>query len=143
MIWYEIAGDWKHFTEKVKAKWDKLTDADLTTFSGKRGTTLQHPPTEVWLPEGPGGARNQRIFRRFEGETLRYFTSAGPFYGALLRRHVGGTIDVLETLGQSTSVGTAFCIGENAAGVAIWRLSIGGRDLPRGCVVLHRGFRSA
>ncbi len=36
MIWYEIAGDWKHFTEKVKAKWGKLTDADLTTFSGKR-----------------------------------------------------------------------------------------------------------
>jgi uncharacterized protein YjbJ (UPF0337 family) len=36
MIWYEIAGDWKQFTEKVKAKWSKLTDADLTTFSGKR-----------------------------------------------------------------------------------------------------------
>jgi uncharacterized protein YjbJ (UPF0337 family) len=36
MIWYEIAGDWKHFTEKVKGKWGKLTDADLTTFSGKR-----------------------------------------------------------------------------------------------------------
>ena len=36
MIWYEIAGDWKRFTEMVKAKWDKLTDADLTTFSGKR-----------------------------------------------------------------------------------------------------------
>jgi uncharacterized protein YjbJ (UPF0337 family) len=36
MIWYEIAGDWKHFTAKVKEKWGKLTDADLTTFSGKR-----------------------------------------------------------------------------------------------------------
>jgi len=36
MIWYEIAGDWKHFTDKVKEKWSKLTDADLTTFSGKR-----------------------------------------------------------------------------------------------------------
>jgi len=36
MIWYEIAGDWKHFTDKVKVKWGKLTDADLTTFSGKR-----------------------------------------------------------------------------------------------------------
>ncbi len=74
---------------------------------------------------------------------MRYFTSAGPPYGALLRRDVGGTIDVLETLGQSALVGTAFCTGENAAGVAIWRLSIRGRDLPRGCVVLHRGFRSA
>jgi uncharacterized protein YjbJ (UPF0337 family) len=36
MIWYEIAGDWKHFTDKVKEKWGKLTDADMTTFSGKR-----------------------------------------------------------------------------------------------------------
>jgi uncharacterized protein YjbJ (UPF0337 family) len=36
MIWYEIAGDWKQFTDKVKVKWGKLTDADLTTFSGKR-----------------------------------------------------------------------------------------------------------
>jgi uncharacterized protein YjbJ (UPF0337 family) len=36
MIWYEIAGDWKHFTEKLKVKWGKLTDDDLTTFSGKR-----------------------------------------------------------------------------------------------------------
>jgi uncharacterized protein YjbJ (UPF0337 family) len=35
MKWYEIAGDWKHFTDKVKEKWGKLTDADLTTFSGK------------------------------------------------------------------------------------------------------------
>ncbi len=72
-----------------------------------------------------------------------YFTSAGPSYGALLRRHVGGTIEVLETLDELASVGTAFCTGENAAGVAIWRLSIRGRDLPRGCVVLHRGFRWA
>ena len=69
---------------------------------------------------------------------MTYFTSAGPFYGPLLRRHVGGTIDVLEARGQSASVGTAFCTGENAAGVAIWRLSIRGRDLPRGCVIPHR-----
>ncbi len=34
MKWYEIAGDWKHFTDKVKANWDKLTDQDLTTFGG-------------------------------------------------------------------------------------------------------------
>ena len=74
---------------------------------------------------------------------MRYFTSAGPSYGALLRRDVVGTIDVLEPLSQSPSVGTAFCTGENAAGVAIWRLSIHGRDPLRGCVVLHRGFRPA
>jgi len=34
MKWYEIAGDWQQFTGLVKEKWGKLTDADLTTFSG-------------------------------------------------------------------------------------------------------------
>jgi uncharacterized protein YjbJ (UPF0337 family) len=35
MKWYELAGDWGHFTIMVKEKWSKLTDDDLTTFSGK------------------------------------------------------------------------------------------------------------
>jgi uncharacterized protein YjbJ (UPF0337 family) len=35
MKWYQIAGDWKQFTGKVKAKWGKLTDDDLTTFGGQ------------------------------------------------------------------------------------------------------------
>ena len=34
MKWYQIAIDWKQFTGMVKAKWDKLTDGDLTTFGG-------------------------------------------------------------------------------------------------------------
>ena len=37
MKWYQIAGDWKQFTGLVKAKWDKLTDGDLTTFGGTSG----------------------------------------------------------------------------------------------------------
>ena len=36
MNWDQIAGDWKQFTGKVKAKWGKLTDNDLTTIAGKR-----------------------------------------------------------------------------------------------------------
>jgi uncharacterized protein YjbJ (UPF0337 family) len=36
MKWYEMASDWKRFTDKLKTKWGKLTDGDLTTFSGKR-----------------------------------------------------------------------------------------------------------
>jgi uncharacterized protein YjbJ (UPF0337 family) len=35
MKWYQIASDWKQFTGLVKAKWGKLTDGDLTTFSGQ------------------------------------------------------------------------------------------------------------
>ena len=74
---------------------------------------------------------------------MRYVTSAGPDHGALLRRDVAGTIEVLEALGEATPVGTAFCIGANPAGVALWRLSIRGRDVPEARVVLHRSFRSA
>jgi hypothetical protein len=74
---------------------------------------------------------------------LRYITNDGPAKGALLRHDVAGTIDVLEALDGATSVGTAFCTGANLAGVAIWRLSIWGRDMPGAYVVLHRSFRSA
>lgn len=74
---------------------------------------------------------------------MGYFTTDGPARGALLRRDVFGTIDVLEACDRSSPIGTAFCTGENAAGVATWRLSIRGRDVPGARVVLHRHFRPA
>jgi len=36
MNWDTIKGQWKQFQGKVKAKWGKLTDDDLTTIAGKR-----------------------------------------------------------------------------------------------------------
>ena len=36
MNWDQIEGNWKQFTGKVKVKWGKLTDDDLTTSAGKR-----------------------------------------------------------------------------------------------------------
>ncbi len=72
---------------------------------------------------------------------MRYVTHGGPAHGALLCRDVVGTINVLEAVDPSSPVGTAFCIGANRAGVAIWRLSIQGRDVPGAHVVLHRSFR--
>lgn len=36
MNWDQIAGDWKQLKGKVKEKWGKLTDDDLTTIAGKR-----------------------------------------------------------------------------------------------------------
>jgi hypothetical protein len=50
-------------------------------------------------------------------------------------------MDVLEAHDPSSPVGTAFCTGANASGVAIWRLSVRGRDLPGAHVVLNRSFR--
>jgi len=36
MNWDRIEGNWKQFTGKVKEKWGKLTDDDLTAIAGKR-----------------------------------------------------------------------------------------------------------
>jgi uncharacterized protein YjbJ (UPF0337 family) len=36
MNWDQIQGNWKQLTGKVKAKWGKLTDDDLTVIAGKR-----------------------------------------------------------------------------------------------------------
>jgi uncharacterized protein YjbJ (UPF0337 family) len=36
MNWDEIKGDWKQFAGKVKSKWGKLTDDDLTQIGGKK-----------------------------------------------------------------------------------------------------------
>lgn len=36
MNWDRIEGNWKQFKGKVKEKWGKLTDDDLTVIAGKR-----------------------------------------------------------------------------------------------------------
>ncbi|MBI5172265.1 MAG: CsbD family protein [Candidatus Melainabacteria bacterium] len=36
MNWDELKGDWKIATGKLKAKWGKLTDDDMTQINGKR-----------------------------------------------------------------------------------------------------------
>jgi uncharacterized protein YjbJ (UPF0337 family) len=36
MDWNRIEGNWKQFAGKVKTKWGKLTDDDLTMVNGSR-----------------------------------------------------------------------------------------------------------
>jgi uncharacterized protein YjbJ (UPF0337 family) len=40
MNWDQIKGNWKQFTGKVKEKWGKLTDDDLTAAAGHRDQML-------------------------------------------------------------------------------------------------------
>jgi uncharacterized protein YjbJ (UPF0337 family) len=40
MNWDQVKGNWKQFAGKVKAKWGKLTDDDLTVVAGKRDEFL-------------------------------------------------------------------------------------------------------
>jgi hypothetical protein len=74
---------------------------------------------------------------------LGYYTSAGPAYGPLRHCDVSGTISVLEALGQPLPVGVASCIGVDAAGAAVWKLCVRGRDQTGRWVVLHRRFQPA
>jgi uncharacterized protein YjbJ (UPF0337 family) len=36
MNWDQVKGDWKQLSGKLKEKWGRLTDDDLTTIAGKR-----------------------------------------------------------------------------------------------------------
>ena len=36
MDWNRVQGSWKQLEGKVKAKWGKLTDDDLTAINGRR-----------------------------------------------------------------------------------------------------------
>lgn len=36
MNWEQIKGDWKQFSGKVKEKWGKLTENELTVAAGQR-----------------------------------------------------------------------------------------------------------
>jgi uncharacterized protein YjbJ (UPF0337 family) len=40
MNWDYIKGNWKQVTSKLKQKWGKLTDDDLTVVAGKRDEFL-------------------------------------------------------------------------------------------------------
>ena len=40
MNWDTVKGDWKQFKGKVKEKWGKLTDDDLTVVAGRRDQLL-------------------------------------------------------------------------------------------------------
>jgi uncharacterized protein YjbJ (UPF0337 family) len=40
MNWDVLKGQWKQLTGKVKAKWGKLTDDDLTIIGGKKDEFL-------------------------------------------------------------------------------------------------------
>jgi uncharacterized protein YjbJ (UPF0337 family) len=40
MNWDQIKGGWKQFQGKVKEKWGKLTDDDLTVIAGKKDQLL-------------------------------------------------------------------------------------------------------
>jgi hypothetical protein len=71
-----------------------------------------------------------------------YYANAGPEDGILLYRDVAGSIDVFEDSDRSTAIGTARCIGWDAAGSAVWRLEVEDDEVPSPWLVVDREFLS-
>ena len=74
---------------------------------------------------------------------MRYFTNVGPDRGPVLSGTVPGAIGVIEDLDQLMPVGMALRVGADAAGRALWALTIDGDDLPGRWVVVDREFHPA
>ena len=72
---------------------------------------------------------------------MRYFANAGPDRGPLLSGTVPGAIGVLEDPDKPMPIGMALAVGVDAAGRAVWALTIDGDDLPRRWVVIDREFQ--
>jgi hypothetical protein len=72
--------------------------------------------------------------------TDRYFahiSAPGPVrYG-----QVPGSIGVLEDLDKPMPIGMACCTGWDPAGLAVWRLTVDGDDVPRRWIIVDREFR--
>jgi hypothetical protein len=59
-----------------------------------------------------------------------YYADAGPEDGILMYGDVDGSVDVFEDPACSVAIGTADCIGWDAAGSAVWRVAVpDGEDL--------------
>ena len=53
MDWNRVEGNWKQVKGKVKEKWGKLTDDDLTTINGRRDQLEGKISRAIRLRQGP------------------------------------------------------------------------------------------
>jgi hypothetical protein len=71
-----------------------------------------------------------------------YYSDIGPGYGLVMHRDVAGSIDVFEDPDCSIPIGTARCIGWDAAGSAVWRLDVHDEEFDGPWVIVDREFLS-
>jgi hypothetical protein len=63
--------------------------------------------------------------------------------GPIKRGVVPGSIGVLEAPDRFMPIGQAHCFRWDDRGFAVWRLNVGGHDLPGEWIVVDREFRPA
>jgi hypothetical protein len=70
-----------------------------------------------------------------------YHANGGPASGFVMFRDAPDAISVLEAADDPTPIGTASYTGRDTAGLAVWRLTIRGTELPGRWIILDREFR--
>ena len=71
-----------------------------------------------------------------------YYAEAGPADGILMYRDVAGSIEVFEDPDRAIPIGTARCIGWDAAGSAVWKLVVHDDEAEGPWLIVDREFLS-
>ena len=61
MDWDRVEGDWKQMKGKVKERWGKLTDDDLTAISGRRDQLEGKIQERYGYAKSSGSKRNRGL----------------------------------------------------------------------------------
>ena len=77
-----------------------------------------------------------------DGTVGAYYSNFGPGHGLVMYRDVAGSIEVFEDPDGSIPIGTARCIGWDAAGSAVWRLIVHDEEFEDPWVIVDREFLS-
>jgi hypothetical protein len=71
-----------------------------------------------------------------------YYADAGREDDILMYCDVAGSIEVFEDSARSSPIGTARCIGRDAAGSAVWRLMVADHDIEGPWLIVDGEFLS-
>ena len=69
-----------------------------------------------------------------------YYAEAGPADGILMHCDVTGSIEVFEDPDRAIPIGTARCIGWDAAGSAVWKLVVHDDEAEGPWLIVDREF---
>ena len=70
MDWNRVEGNWKEVKGKVKEKWAKLTDDDLTAIAGQRDQARRSAAKAVRLRQGSSSQRRRHVVLDIEVSLL-------------------------------------------------------------------------
>jgi hypothetical protein len=72
-----------------------------------------------------------------------YFANVGPVKGPVLHQSVPSAIGVLEAPDNHMPIGKAMCRTWDEQGLAVWTLTVHGKELPGRFIIIDREFRPA